>query len=236
MIAGCAQHRNAITVTSLAMACWLMPAIAGVHRAHAQDNASTSCGNPSVNHFGPWDYRSARKQDLEIVERIHFTPGIETMSRPGTTMMHDMAQDVAYTLGVFPNHHRALITMQRLSEKHKADPPPGTKRSVECWFDRAIRYTPDDTVVRALYAMFLSKRNRKTDALMQLGVAVGHAKDNPFSHYNLGLMYFELGEHDKALVQAHRALALGMPRTELAERLKQAGKWVEPESEVPARP
>lgn len=226
----CSQHLNAVALASLVVGCWLMPSLVGIHAAHAQDNTANLCGNPFVNHFGPWDYRSTRKQDLEIVERIHFTPGIETMTRPGTTMMHDMAQDVAYTLGVFPNHHRALITMQRLSEKHKADPPPGTNRSVECWFDRAIRFRPDDTVVRALFAMFLNKQNRKADALNQLDVAVGHAKDNPFSHYNLGLMYLELGEHDKALAQAHRAMALGMSRTELADQLKRAGKWVEPAS------
>lgn len=194
------------------------------------------CGNPFVNHFGPWDYRTASKPDKDIVERAHFTPGIETMTRPSNTMMHDMAQDVAYTLGVFPNHHRALLTMERLSEKHKSDPPPGTQRPLDCWYYRAITFSPNDTVARALYARFLAKKGRRNEAVAQLDTAVGHATDNPLSHYNLGLIYFEIGQHDKALTQAHRAFALGLQRQDLARQLKGVGKWTEPAGEAAAAP
>ena len=34
--------------------------------------------------------------------------------------------------------------------------------------------------------------------------------------------------YDKALVQAHRAIELGFPRTELADGLRQAGAWKDP--------
>ena len=191
----------------------------------AQTNSQNICGNPFVNHFGPFDYRSATQSDRQLVERAHFTPGIESMTTPGTTTRREMAGDVAYTLAVFPNHHRALITMSRLAARYQSDPAPGTKMTVECWFDRAIRFRPDDTVARALYAQFLFKKNRKEEALQQLGIAETHAKDNPLSHYNLGLLYFEFGDFEKAGAQARIARDLGAPQTQLIDQLKAAGKW-----------
>lgn len=142
-------------------------------------------------------------------------------------MKHEMAKDVAYTLIVFPNHHRALLTMEQLSEKYKADPPPGTKLPVECYYDRAVRYQPNDTVARSLYAQFLGKRNRKQEAIAQLDIALTHAKDNPVSHYNIGLLFLDLGEHERALEQARRAIDLGNPQTGLKDRLQAAGRWTE---------
>jgi tetratricopeptide (TPR) repeat protein len=193
----------------------------------AQTSGPNICGNPFVNHFGPFDYRSATTADRQIVEGRHFTAGIESLTTPSTTTRREMAQDVAYTLAVFPNHHRALITMTRLADRYKIDPAPGTKMTVDCWFDRALRFRPDDTVSRALYAQFLLKKNRKEEALQQLGVAASQAKDNPFTHYNLGLLYLESGDFENASLHARRARELGAPQTQLIDQLKAAGKWVE---------
>jgi len=216
--------RRAFGLTPI-MACLIAGAAAGLAPAHASPYV---CGNPFVNHFGPIDFRKSGKAVREMVEKVHFTPGIETMTRPGTTMLHDMAADVAYTLEVFPNHHRALLTMQRLSERHKVDPAPGGRLIVECWYKRAAQYTPDDTVVRALYAQYLGKLGRKAEAAGQLRQAAEHAKDNPLSHYNIGLVAFEIGDPDLALKQAHRALELGFTQTGLADRLRQANRWADP--------
>jgi len=163
-----------------------------------------------------------------MVEDFHFTPGIQSMTKPQNTMMHDMAQDVSYTLGVFPNHPRALLVMHRLALRAKSDPPPGTKVNVECWFDRAVRFRPEDTVVRSLYAQYLGRINRKDDATRQLRLASESAKDNAMSHYNIGLVAMEMGQTELALQQAHRALALGFPRQDLADRLRQANAWADP--------
>lgn len=195
-----------------------------------------ACGNPFVNHFGPWDIRTAAPGDRKMVEDFHFTPGIESMTRPRNTTIGEMAQDVAYVLNVFPNHHRALITMQRLSVRWKADPAPGTNRTVECWFDRAVRFRPDDTVVRALYAQFLHQRKRTPEALALLKAATEFASDNALSNYNIGLVYLEIGEFELALAQAHKALEMGFPRPELSERLKAAGRWKEPANNSTASP
>ncbi len=196
--------------------------------ALAQGADGSPCGNPFVNHFGPWDYRTATKHDKGLVEGAHFTPGVESLTRPSKTMYSTMAQDVAYTLHVFPNHPRALNAMMRLGERHKMDSPPGAAYTVECYFERAVKYRPDDTVVRALFAVFLGKKKKNAEAARQLEIATEFAKDNPVTHFNIGLVYFDIGNYEQALAAAHRARAGGYTRPELEERLKSVGKWVEP--------
>lgn len=195
----------------------------------AQSDPQYPCGNPFRNHFGPFDYRSASADTKALVEKVHFTPGVEAMTRPSTTTYARMAGDVAYTLHVFPNHPRALLTMMRLGEKFKTDQPDGASFTVECYFERAVTFRPDDTVARALYAQYLLKHGRKPQALQQLALAVEQAKDRPLSHNNLGLVYLEMGEFDLALKQAHEAKRLGLEnRPQLEDALRKAGKWRDP--------
>ncbi len=187
------------------------------------------CGDPFKSWFGPWDIRVAPKQAVQNVETHHFTPAVENLVRGVTTHVLNMGIDVDYVLGVFPNHHRALVTMVRLGERDGNDQPRQSRLPIECWFDRAVRFTPDDTIVRLLYANYLGKKGRKEDALVQVRTAEQLAKDNPFTHFNVGMAYFELGEHDKALLAEHKARSLGMRRPELANLLKGANKWSEPQ-------
>lgn len=190
---------------------------------HAQGDPN-SCGS-LVNGYGPYDYRTQRIK-LEVVERAHFTPKIEALIQGRLSTL--LAQDIAYTLHTSPNHHRALISLVRLGERFKSPQPQGLTRPIECYFDRAIRFTPDDTVVLVLYARFLIKHKRIAEAVHQLEAAILHANDNPLSHYNIGLAFFDSGQYDNALVQAHKALALGLESTELTDLLKAANKWREP--------
>lgn len=222
------SHRaTSISISAAVGALALLTVLLFGNVALAQ-SAESICGNPFQNHFGPWDYRTARKEDIKIVENAHFTAGVESMTRPKNTMLHEIAQDVAYTLGVFPNHHRALLTMVRLSEKYKRDPPPGTNMSLDCYFDRAIRFRPDDTVARSLYAQFLGKRKRKDEAIQHLEVAIKQAVDNPISQYTIGTVFLELGEFGRALAQAHKARAMGLEWRELEDILKASGRWKDP--------
>jgi tetratricopeptide (TPR) repeat protein len=190
---------------------------------HAQENPG-NCGSIQ-NHYGPFDYRTQRDQ-LEVVERYHFTPAIAALIQiRGNT---NLSQDIAYTLHTSPNHLRALMALVRLGERMKSPQPVGLVRPIECYFDRAIRFAPDDTLVRVLYSQFLSKQSRKVEAIGQLDSAVVIAKDNGFSNYNIGLAFFDMGEYEKALKQAHRAVELGFDRRELADQLRSENKWRDP--------
>lgn len=184
-----------------------------------------SCGPLSNGNNGPFDYRTDRDKYL-IVTGAHFRPEVEMLVR-GTTG-EGPGGDLSYTLRAIPNNHRALIAMMRLGEKVKKPQPSGSQYTVECWFDRAIRFRPDDSIVRMIYSTYLNKNGRTTEATSQLEIATSFAKDNAFTHYNIGLHYFDLQNYDKALIQAHKAIELGFIQTALRDKLQSVGKWTEP--------
>lgn len=184
------------------------------------------------NAFGPFDYRVERGNNLYLVEMAHFTAPVESLIKGNAGYL---GGDLDYTLRAFPNHHRALIAMMRYGEKTKSAKPPNTRYSVECYFDRAIRFQPNDSITRMIYSMYLVKAGRRNDAISQLDIAATYAgeTDNAFTHYNLGLNYLDNKEYEKSLAQAHKAYDLGFTQPVLRDRLKEAGKWTEP---VPASP
>lgn len=190
--------------------------------AHAQD-APPRCG-PLTSSYGPYDYRTG-KADLAVVEAFHFTPEVEQLIRGKSGYL---GQDLDYTLRTSPNHHRALFAMARYGERLKVAKVPFATYDVECYFDRAVRFRPDDTTVRMLYANYLKGQKRVPDAVRQLDYAAEAPIDSPYTHYNLGLSYFDLGVMDKALRHAHIALEMGFPRTDLKEQLVKAGRWTDP--------
>lgn len=193
--------------------------------AWAQSN-SWACGDLK-SHYGPFDYRTSRGERLDTVERYHFTPEVEALIR-GKSSIH-IGQDLGYTLGTFPNHHRALMSTMLYGRKLKSPQPPDLKYSVECFFQRALRFRPDDTTARMIYAMFLTANDRAPEAMRELERVEKEAGDNPFTSYNLGLIYLDLREYNKALQLAHKAMAQGFVQTGLRDRLQLAGKWQDPE-------
>jgi tetratricopeptide (TPR) repeat protein len=204
---------------------WPLLAMSQVQAVPGAEPAN-ACGPIYIKHFGPYDYRTERFGQLQKVEDFHFTPEVEAGLRGKNTAM--LGADIDYTLKASPNHHRALITVSRVTALAKTNRINGMEWPVACYFDRAIRYRPDDNVVRMLYAQFLNDRKRTKDAVAQLDAALQSAGDNPFTHYNLGLLYFETGEFGKSLAQAHKALDYGFPRQDLAEKLKARGMWKDP--------
>ena len=182
------------------------------------------CGS-LANAFGPYDYRKDTSQ-IAVVEQYHFSPEVETLLKGMTS--GSAGGDIDYTLRAFPNHHRALMAAIRLGEKESSPQPKGMRYPLECWLERAVRFAPDDTVARLIYVSYLIKSKRPADANSQLEKAEASAQDNPFSHYNIGLLHLELKNYDKALRQAHRAMAMGLSKPELADALRRAGKWQDP--------
>ena len=73
-----------------------------------------------------------------------------------------------------------------------------------------------------------SRNGRKPEALQHLSIARRAAGDNPISNYSIGAVYYELGEFDLAVQQAHKAAALGFPGKELENALKNAKQWRDP--------
>lgn len=179
------------------------------------------CG-PLENHYGPFDYRKATREERELVERFHFTPAVESLRGGASSYIGD---DLSYILRVFPNHHRALSTMVRLYERSKGKRPEGIQYLAECYFDRAIRFTPDDAMVRVLYGFYLMKGGRAGEARRQFVAAEQYGADDPQIQYNLGLAYCDLKEYDRALAFAHKAYDSDIKLPGLRDKLKRAGAW-----------
>ncbi|MBC7617506.1 MAG: ABC transporter permease [Candidatus Saccharibacteria bacterium] len=186
--------------------------------AIAQSTTST-CGDL---HSGG-DYRTSSRQALNLVENFHFTPEVEALIRGKSTT--DIGADLSYTLVAFPNHHRALMSMMLLGKKFKTPQPKGAQFNVECYFLRALRFRPDDTTARMMYASYLSNQARVAEASKELAQVGEVAGDNAFTFYNMGQIYFDLKNYDKALENAHKAYGLGLTLTGLRERLTRAGYW-----------
>lgn len=203
----------------------------GATQALAQ-SGNAACGSLS-NAYGPYDYRTDRGEKLLLVDGAHFLPYVEALVRGKTSTRP--GPDIDYTLRAFPNHHRALMAMMRLGEKEKTTQPSGSRYSIECWFERAVLFRPDDGVVHMIYSSYLNSKGRIPEANKQLEIATTYAKHNAFTHYNIGLHYFDMKNYGKALVQAHKAIELGFPQTNLRDQLQSVGKWTEP-ANAPATP
>lgn len=207
---------------ALALAALTAPSWAAQARPAA---TPPGCGEPH-NLYGPFDYRTAHPNQRFIVENAHFTSGVENLTKGATG---PFGGDIAYTLAVFPNHPRAVLTLERLVARQKADPPPGADMTLDCYFVRGMNYAPDDLVFRMLYVSFLTRRNRLDDAQRFLDYVVTQAGDNALTHFNAGMLYFDMKDYDKALARAHHVMTMGMTRTELRDRLTSVGRWKEPD-------
>lgn len=198
--------------------------------------AQTNNSQCDLRHgFGPFDYRPDKQrpseermsytEKLNLVQGAHFTPRVENLiGAQSGGQIGPPGADIDYTLRAFPNNHRALIAVIRYGEKYKSETPPALRVSVECYLANAMRFAPDDTIVRIIYSSYLGKHNRETEAADQLNIATNLAESG-FTHYNIGLAYFDMKRYELALASAHRALAMGFDRELLKEKLKSVGSW-----------
>src|SRR4051794_565696 len=115
--------------------------------------AANYCGELK-NAYGPFDYRTRAEhaENFTLVESAHFTPEVENGIRGSSGQI---GGDLDYTLRAIPNHHRALASMARIAVRIKSVYVPGAKYPVECYFERAIRFTPNDGGVRAEFGNYL---------------------------------------------------------------------------------
>lgn len=200
----------------------LLMLVMGLGSSFLAQGGEADCGSLK-NHFGPYDYRTATPDIKQAVEKHHFTPKVENLVGGETT--YTAGGDMGYTLSVFPNHHRALMALIKLAKKEKTNRPRDMGYTVECRFDRAERFAPNDATVKVLYGIYLLQIGQNQSGARKLEEAVALAEDNANIHYNLGLAYFELKDYDKSLASAHRAYQRGFQLPGLRRKLERAGKW-----------
>ena len=184
------------------------------------------CGELYGVGYGPFDYleRYNYQRELEVVERGHFIYEVENLIRGKSG---HLGGELDYTLRAWPNHHRALVSLAKLSVRDKSTRILGLQWPVECYFDRAIRFNSTDAKVRSIYGGYLSHNGRIDDAIEQLEIAVNLESDNVAALYNLGLLYFKRKDYEKANYYANQAYGLNFPLPGLKNKLIKAGKWQE---------
>ncbi len=193
--------------------------------------AANPCGE-LTNAYGPFDYRKRythHADNIRLVEMAHFPESVEQGIKG---LSGTVGQALDYTLRAFPNHSRALAALARIAVKEKKLQLEGGRYPVECYFDRAIRFAPDDGAVRATYGTYLMARGQTEVAAGMFAAAVALDPQNATINYNLGLAQFKLKNYDKANLYAQKAYALGFPLPGLRKMLEAEGKW-DPAAKLP---
>ena len=188
--------------------------------------AASYCG-ALTSSYGPFDYRkkSEYPEQIYLVESAHFTPEVENLIKGNTGQI---GADLGYTLAVFPNHLRALTSVAKLALRSKLPKDGAMRYSFNCYFERAMRFTPNDDGVYAVYGTFLYKKGDVAGAIKQFERAIEIKDDNATANYNLGLIYVQKKQYDEALKYAKKAYALDYPVPGLKSALVAAGKWDTP--------
>lgn len=196
------------------------------------------CGD-LTNAFGPFDYRDpavrqGASNPLHLVESAHFTREVEGLINGKSGYLWS---DINYTLRAFPNHHRALYSISRYERqqinKNRAEgktyTPPGDNTgwplTAECYFDRAIRWRPDDSDVRLIYGIHLHLSGKLEQALQQYKISEKIQPKSADLNYNMGLLYFDMKQYVLAKEYAKRAYQLGYPLPGLRKKLANVGQW-----------
>lgn len=185
-----------------------------------EPSSGVRCSGPQG--YGPFDYteRSLYPKDLNVVERAHFKPDDQNLK--GT-----FAGNLDYTLRAFPNHHKALYSLILLqsrvqSQNNYNNPMP---RAIECYFLRAINYSPKDSSSYLLYGISLHKRNKLERAFDAYKTAEKLNKDSIQIKYNLGLLLIDMNKFEEARFYAEQCYLKGFPLQGLKNKLKNAGYW-----------
>ena len=187
--------------------------------AIAQDGG---CGTVSSEAFDMRRLDARGRNALRNVEKFHFPMHVETLTRGESGLI---GADIGFVLNYIPNHYRALDAMARLGVKEKSAKPKGATYSIACYFDRAIRFVPDDGQVRMIQGMYLAKLGKLDDALAQYQEAEKMMPDSLNVAYNLGLLHFEMKKYDQSLEYAKKAYGGGITLPGLKNKLSGAGKW-----------
>lgn len=198
--------------------CIVFGAWVAVEPVCAQEVAG--CGDLH-NAYGPFDYQdaSARQDKLPIVEQFHFTPPVEALVHGQSG---NFLGDLDYTLRAFPNHHRALASISRYALNGGHDWVNPDIQSADCYFTRAIAFSPNDAVVHIIFGNYLFKRGRRDDARAEYEAALKLAPNSPDISYNAGLYFLQIGDLERARELAKVAYDQGYPLPGLKTKLEAA--------------
>jgi tetratricopeptide (TPR) repeat protein len=189
--------------------------------------AAALCGGPlDANNFNrPIDVNNAAEwNNVRVVERVHFTPEVAALISGSTSKLPG---DIHYTLRHIPNHYGALEAMARFQLREQV--PESTRYwTVDCYFERAFAFRPQDARLYLLYGTYLHRAGRLDQAVAAYAHAEKLGSTSPELYYNRGLLEFERDNLDTAATYAAKAYAGGYPLPALRDKLSRAGVQIPP--------
>jgi len=218
-----ARHRRGAWLVTIAAVLAFLPCVA---LAQAPWVGNDLAGNPcdgGGQGYGPFDYTNPThfNERLPVVERHHFTSKVSSLVEGESG---GLLADIDYTVRAFPNHHRALYSIIRLSGQQRGRRMLDQWRTPpECYLQRAIHFAPEDHRSYILFGIFLHQQERYGRAEEMYQRALELQPGSPETHYNLGLTLLERGSYDQARQHAREAYERGYPLPGLRERLRAAG-------------
>lgn len=196
------------------------------------------CGSLE-NHFGPWDYydpanhRSNAAQSegrIGIVTGAHFSNSMMRLDRGKTAVQ--IREDLDYTLRAIPNHPQALDLSSRFEHRRATSESfrsrqSKLKLSAECYFDRALRFSPKNPETWKLYGIHNHRISKYDKAITAYTNAISFGSNVTDVNYNIGLSYFAAGDYESAESYARKAYDNGFPLKGLKNKLIKQGYWEE---------
>lgn len=196
--------------------------------AHASEY---DCGSLE-NSVGPFDYNDPAMRvptgenpmgQIKRVENVHFQPDMQFLNTRKFPPER-LRAEFTYTLGAFPNHHLALNAISRLELLYGKQLPPIAKRfTADCFFDRAIRFRPEDRNVRFVHGVHLHQSGKLRDAVKEYELAESLGETSGNFYYNYGLLLADLKSWELAQKYAQKAYAAGVALPGLANKLQRSG-------------
>lgn len=183
--------------------------------------------------FGPFDYlsRTEYRTQLRLVEGAHLNQNVIDLSNEFGKNGY-LRDELDYTLRAWPNHHIALQSISRYQTLHTSSKDIKYSHKltspVECYFQRAINFSPNDSITHMLFAIYLQKLNHKKKASEQYEAAIKISPENISIRYNYGLLLFSMKHYEQSLENAQKAYASGYPLPGLKKMLIKSGHWLEP--------
>ena len=224
--------KNTILLLKISI-CLLYSIALPVHSQESSERYDADClPLHRAGKYGPYDYNKAPANQRQLVEMPHFNDhyqaylvGKNTARLKLSGGIEAPASGFSYTLWAFPNHPLALAAMDDLAIKYKSDTPPGAQLRVHCYFQRAVRFVPEDPLVRSLYGYYYARRGKKEEAMGQIAKAEALNSEISSVAVYSAFAYFDIEEFEKSLAAAKRAYQLGYQLPGLRNKLERAGKW-----------
>ncbi|HPF26339.1 MAG TPA: hypothetical protein P5528_10385 [Steroidobacteraceae bacterium] len=200
----------------------ILLSVSALTATDATAQSSMDCGSLE-NPYGPYDYTNGehRVKYMPIVVGAHFNRDVQTLRKGQSTA--DPLGDLDYTLRAFPNHHPALDAVSRYFLQ--GGRATGALYTAECYFDRAMRFKPDDGIVYLLYGTYLHRKKDLDAAARQYDRALGLLDDSPDAYYNYALLKADQGRWSEARKFAIEAYSLNHPLQGLKRKLQRNNAW-----------